>query len=93
MKFLSPLDNDDIMSVMDVLSMSMLFYNDIKHHHIEQEPSVVDSLASSLVSLARHNAVVRNLKDLAVMRVQPEELVKKVERNGKVLGVIQGGRA
>lgn len=92
MKFLSPLDNDDIMSIMDVLSMSMLFYHDIKHHHIEQEPAVIDSLAASVVSLARHNAVVRNIKDLAVMQIQPEELVKKVERNGKVLGVIQGGK-
>lgn len=92
MKFLSPLDNDDILSVMDVLNMSMLFYNEVKMSNIQENPRVIDDLAQSMIFLARQNATVRNLKDLATMEINPEDLVKKVERNGRVLGVILGGK-
>lgn len=93
MKFLNALDSQEIMSVIDVLSMSMLYYNDIKSKHIKEDPSIIDSLAKSIVLLARHNANVKSKKDLAILSVDPEDLVRKVERNGKVLGVINGGRA
>lgn len=93
MKFLNALDSQEIMTVIDVLSMSMLYYNDIRIAHIDKDPSIITTLAKSLVTLAKHNVLVTNAKDIAIMEIAPEDLVKKVERNGKVLGVIQGGRS
>lgn len=92
MKFLNTLDSQEIMTIIDVLSMSMLYYNDIRIAHIDKDPAIITTLAQSLVMLAKHNSLVTNAKDIAVMEINPEDLVRKVERNGKVLGVIQGGR-
>lgn len=92
MKFLNALDTQEIMTIIDVLSMSMLYYNDIRIAHIDKDPAIITTLAQSLVTLAKHNVVITDVRDIAIMEIAPEDLVKKVERNGRVLGVIQGGR-
>ena len=92
MKFLKELDSEDIISVVDVMSVSMLFYNDIKHKHILADVSIIDNLATAVVDLVTHNQHVKNTKELAMMQIGDNELVKKVERNGKVFGLILGGR-
>lgn len=92
MKFLTPLDNDDVLSVIDVMVMSMLFYNGVKQKHILKDPNVIGRLSVAAVAVASQNVHIKNLKDEATMGISAEDLVRKVKRNGKTFGVIQGGR-
>ncbi len=91
MKFLETLDKEDIISVIDVMSVSMLYYNGIKHKHITQDPTVIQRIAVAAVALAAQNAHIKRVKQTAIMGVDESQLVRKVERNGRVFGVIEGG--
>jgi hypothetical protein len=91
-KFLNPLDGEEIESLLDTLSTSMLFYNSIKMVDLQTNPKLIESLTASLISMVKHNVVVKQVRDISIMEIGEEQLVKKVERNGRVFGVIMGGK-
>lgn len=91
-KFLNPLDSEETQSLIDTLSTSMLFYNHVKYADLQNNPKLSEDLTDSLISMVKHNVEVKNLRDAAVMEIGEEKLVKKVERNGRVFGVIMGGK-
>ena len=93
MKFLVQLDNDEVSNLLDTLSTTMLFYNGIKLEDIQSNPALITSLTNSLIELVKHNTEVKQSRDLAIMEIGEEQLVRKVERNGRVLGVILGGKS
>lgn len=93
MKFLKPISNDDVTTLMDAVNLSMLVGSGIKFTNIQEDRTIIKRLAVSLVAIAAQAAHTKKVRDLAMMEVKEEQLVRKVERNGKVFGVIDGGRA
>lgn len=92
MKFLNPMTKEEMLYIINTLSLTMIYSGDIKFRHVEENPSLINSLADALVASVKHNIVIKEARDLAVMEIDPDQLVRKVERNGIILGVIQGGR-
>ena len=92
MKFVKYLNNEDLVGMLDGICIGFLAYSGIKHSDLVANPELIDNMANSLISVVQFNAQLKAKQQAAMLGVNQDEIVRKVEKNGRVLAVIQGGR-
>lgn len=92
MKFLNPMTKEEMLYTINTLSLTMIYNGAIRFKHVAANSSTIDNLAEALVAVVKQSVAIKDARDLSLMEIDPDQLVRKVEKNGTVLGVIQGGR-
>jgi hypothetical protein len=87
---LKPFSNDALVATMDMLLIASIVDQNLTSTHIEGP--LKEHLASSIVSLARHNAIVSELAAAEHLQIPDMSEVRTVVKKGTTFGVIAGGK-
>jgi hypothetical protein len=87
---LKPFSNDTLMATMDMIVLSAVIDQNITSEHLEGP--LKTHLASTVVSLARHNVIVTELAAAEHLQIPDMSEVRTVVKKGTTFGVITGGK-
>lgn len=92
MKFIKPLTDSEIIHLINTLATTMVYSSELKHHHVTEDPAILDNLAEAILQLTKHSVYLRTQQSLASMNVTIDELAFTMEKRGTTLGLIRGGK-